>query len=193
MRSAKLWVLLGVMLAGSSPVFAQTNVNEEQGMKPYDSFHGGDLDSISMTNGGLALHIPLVSFPQRGSLDLSFSIYASSKQWRSRVNSVECNNPNDPNGCTPYWVPIIRGIEQPQFGTPGIEGAYVTSSLDWIPDNQCNVIPGNENNGNTVEYDWIAGITAPDGAVHSFGGGMSFNGTGCPTPPYRALDASGIL
>jgi RHS repeat-associated protein len=193
MRSAKLWVLLGVMLAGSFPALAQTNVNEEQGMKPYDSFHGGDLDSISMTNGGLALHIPLVSFPQRGNLDLSFSVYASSKQWRTRVNSVECNNPNDPNGCTPYWIPIVRGINQPQFGSVAVEGAYVTSSLDWIPDNECNVIPGNENNGNTVEYDWTAGITAPDGNVHSFGGGISFNGLGCPTPPYRALDASGIL
>jgi hypothetical protein len=45
---------------------AQTNVNEEQGMKRYDSWHGGDLDSVSMTNGGMVLHIPLVSFPQRG-------------------------------------------------------------------------------------------------------------------------------
>jgi len=74
MRSAKLWLLLGVVLAGSFPALGQTNVNEEQGMKPYDSFHGGDLDSISMTNGGLVLHIPLVSFPQRGNLDLSFSL-----------------------------------------------------------------------------------------------------------------------
>src|SRR5579864_2136152 len=145
MRSAKLWVLLGVVLAVGLPVLAQTNVNEEQGLKPYDAWHGGDLDSISMTSGGLSLHIPLLSFPQRGNLDLTFSIFASSKQWRTRVNSVECNNPNDPNGCTPYWIPIIRGLEQPQFGTPAVEGAYLTSSLDWLPDNECNVQPGNEN------------------------------------------------
>jgi len=63
MRSAKLWVLLGVVLAGSFPVLAQNNPNEEQGLKPYDSFHGGDLDSVSLTTGGLALHIPLASFP----------------------------------------------------------------------------------------------------------------------------------
>jgi hypothetical protein len=53
MRSAKLWVLATIILAVSVPAFAQTNVNEEQGMKPYDSWHGGDLDSISMTNRGL--------------------------------------------------------------------------------------------------------------------------------------------
>jgi hypothetical protein len=66
MRTAMLWMLLGVMLARSFPGLAQTNVNEEQGMKRYDSWHGGDLDSVSMTNGGMVLHIPLVSFPQRG-------------------------------------------------------------------------------------------------------------------------------
>jgi RHS repeat-associated protein len=190
MRSAKLWVLLGVMLAGSFSALAQTNVNEEQGMKPYDSWHGGDLDSISMTNGGMVLHIPLVSFPQRGNLDLSFSVYASSKSWQTRVNAVECANPNDPNGCTPQWVPIVRG-SQPQFGGVPAEGAYVTSSLDWIVDNECNVEPGNENNGNTATYNWSANVTGPDGSVHQFGSGSSTSS--CPGPPFRALDASGIL
>lgn len=74
MKSAKLWMFVAVLMMGIVPAFAQTNVNEEQGMKPYDSWHGGDLDSISMTNRGLVLHIPLVSFPQRGNLDLSFFI-----------------------------------------------------------------------------------------------------------------------
>lgn len=61
--------------------FCTNNPNEEQGLKPYDSWHGGDLDSVSMTTGGLALHVPLVSFPQRGNLDLSFMVRHSTKQW----------------------------------------------------------------------------------------------------------------
>ena len=77
MKSCKLWMLVAVILAGSASLFAQTNVNEEKGMKPYDSFHGGDLDSVSMTNGGMVLHIPLASYPQRGNLDLSFSVFAN--------------------------------------------------------------------------------------------------------------------
>jgi RHS repeat-associated protein len=190
MKSAKLWALLGVLLAGSVPVLAQTNVNEERGLKPYDSFQGGDLDSISMTNGGLVLHIPLVSFPQRGSLDLSFSVYANAKQWYLRVNPVECANQFDPNGCTPVWVPIRRGM-QPQFGGVPVEGAYVTSSLDWLPDNECNVDPGNPDNGFTATYNWSASISAPDGNAHQFGSGSSTSF--CPTPPYRALDATGIF
>lgn len=190
MKSAKLWMLLGVLLAGSFPVLAQTNVNEEQGMKPYDSFHGGDLDSVSMTNGGLVIHIPLVSFPQRGNLDLSFSVYANAKQWYLRVNPVECANQFDPNGCTPFWVPIVRG-SQPQFGAVPVQGAYVTSSLDWLPDNECNTTAGDPDNGILPTYNWSANVTAPDGSVHQFGSGTS--DSFCPTPPYRALDASGIF
>ena len=37
----------------SGSAFAQSNVNEVQGLKPHDSMHGGDLDSVSLTNGGL--------------------------------------------------------------------------------------------------------------------------------------------
>ena len=81
MNSKKLWFLLAVLLMGSISVLAQNNPNEEQGLKPYDSFLGGDLDSISMTSGGLSLHIPLASFPQRGNLDLSFMVTFSNKQW----------------------------------------------------------------------------------------------------------------
>jgi hypothetical protein len=112
MSATRLCFLILLTLAGNLLAPAQANVNEEQSLKRYDAWHGGDLDSISMTGGGLALHIPLLSFPQRGNLDLSFSIYRSSKQWRTRINSVECNNPNDSNGCTPYWIPIVHGIEQ---------------------------------------------------------------------------------
>src|SRR5258708_25546323 len=83
MKLSKLWlVILAIMLAGRIPVLAQRNPNEEQGLKPYDSWHGGDLDSVSLSNGGLVLHIPLASFPQRGNLDLSFMVRFSTKQWR---------------------------------------------------------------------------------------------------------------
>src|SRR5258708_17946722 len=70
------------VIFGSVQVWAQSNPNEEQGLKPYDSWHGGDLDSVSLSNGGLVLHIPLASFPQRGNLDLSFMVRFSTKQWR---------------------------------------------------------------------------------------------------------------
>src|SRR5258708_9410732 len=104
---------IALLTACILPAGAQNNPNEEQGLKPYDSWHGGDLDSVSMTNGGMVLHIPLVSYPQRGNLDLGFSVYSNTMQWNTRVNQVEGANPNDPNGCTPLWQPIQLS-KQPQ-------------------------------------------------------------------------------
>ena len=43
--------------------------------KPYGSYTGGAIDIVDLTAGNLMLNIPLVSFPQRGSLPpLSFSV-----------------------------------------------------------------------------------------------------------------------
>jgi len=43
---------------------AQDLAGLEQGIKPYGSYHGGDIDSISMVNGSLTLNIPIISYPQ---------------------------------------------------------------------------------------------------------------------------------
>src|SRR5258708_6667177 len=115
MKLTKL-VTLAIILAGSISVFAQSNVNEEQGLKPYDSWHGGDLDSVSLTNGGLNLHIPLLSYPQRGNLDLSFGLRYSTKHWQVKVTCTRGTHPV----CTYYW-----GIPR------GDPGTSVVSSVDW--------------------------------------------------------------
>jgi hypothetical protein len=44
------------------------------GEQPYQSYHGGDIGSINLSNGRLALNFPLLSYPQRGSLHLSFNL-----------------------------------------------------------------------------------------------------------------------
>jgi hypothetical protein len=69
----KIASFLLVIFTAILPVFAQTDVNLDQGMKPYGSYMGGKLDTVSLTNGNLMLHIPLVSYPQRGDrLSLGF-------------------------------------------------------------------------------------------------------------------------
>jgi hypothetical protein len=40
---------------------AQDLAGLEQGIKPYGSYEGGDIDSISLVNGSLTLHVPLIS------------------------------------------------------------------------------------------------------------------------------------
>jgi hypothetical protein len=47
----------------------------EVGMKPYGSFHGGDIDQVSLSSGKLILNIPLLSYPQRGGkIKLGFAL-----------------------------------------------------------------------------------------------------------------------
>ncbi|HEV3316153.1 MAG TPA: BPSL0067 family protein [Candidatus Angelobacter sp.] len=155
--------ILLVIIFFCIPGFAQTNVNEEQGLKPHDSLHGGDLDSVSLTSGGLVLHIPLASFPQRGSLDLSFSLRYSSKQWQA---SQRCSAGN-PDQCTPLgWGPSGRPAE-------------VASSLDWW----LQSAPGDGGNS------WLS-VMSPDGNSHSFGGSSN---PGVVNYPLRSLDASGLM
>ena len=47
----------------------------EQGFKPYGSFEGGNIDTVNLLNGHLNLHIPILSYPQRGDkLHLGFNV-----------------------------------------------------------------------------------------------------------------------
>jgi RHS repeat-associated protein len=98
----------------------------EIGFKPYGSYHGGDLDSVNLSNGFLNLHIPLVSYPQRG--DFSYTaqlLYNNSKGWSVLPN---CSNQNT---CNPVWQWKGKGIElslqSPDVFTAG-PGPYVNPS-----------------------------------------------------------------
>jgi RHS repeat-associated protein len=189
MRSARLWALLGVMLAGGFPVLAQTNVNEEQGMKPYDSFHGGDLDSVSMTNGGMTLHIPLLSYPQRGHLNLGYGLYSNTKQWN--LTQISCHDFGNGPECTYQMEPQVRGGQQlGRAGQPFVDGVYLSSSVGFELDNYCDIDQANQLQGLTI-YNWSYALIAPDGNGHSFGNGGG--ALGCPGYPLRSLDASGIV
>ncbi len=69
-------MLLGI---SSTSVHGQTlpptTSDDQQGMQPYQSYHGGDIDSINLSTGMLNLDVPFLSYPQRGSLHLSFNLY----------------------------------------------------------------------------------------------------------------------
>jgi hypothetical protein len=59
--SLKMWVVLAVLFAGIICAFGQAA--NEQGIKPYGSYHGGDIDSVNVSNGHLELRIPLLGHP----------------------------------------------------------------------------------------------------------------------------------
>jgi len=182
MNSKKLWFLMAIVLMGGVLALAQTNPDETQGLKPYDSWHGGDLDTVSLTNGGLVLHIPLLSYPQRGSVGLDFSLTYSSKQWTAMTKCV--NNTQGGQTCTSKWEPLPRGGRFPIANNPAnnyqLTGAFIASSTDWWIQGTANI----------SDPQFSGNVMSPDGNVHQLGtsyfsGGLQY--------PMRSLDASGLL
>ena len=72
------------------------------GLQPYQSYHGGDLDQVSLSNGNLHVRIPLISYPQRGGkLRLDYALEFNGKP--QTITSVCTPNPPDPPDCTYAW------------------------------------------------------------------------------------------
>jgi hypothetical protein len=95
-RSMPVLLLIALLIAFAQAAFSQTAATPEVGDNPYKSYSGGDIDHIQMQNGNLYLRIPLLSYPQLGKLDLSFSILANSTQIEELAS---CDESGD---CT-YW------------------------------------------------------------------------------------------
>lgn len=61
-----LILILGVVVLAPLSTPAQQDPPFELGLKPFGSYHGGNIDNINVMNGQLGLDIPLISYPQRG-------------------------------------------------------------------------------------------------------------------------------
>jgi hypothetical protein len=54
-----------VIVAGfGTPAVAQDIVGLGHGLKSYNSYHGGEINFVSMMNGSLGVQIPLISSPR---------------------------------------------------------------------------------------------------------------------------------
>jgi hypothetical protein len=69
MRSFRIFCLLlalPIFAFAAKSAHAQADPNFEIGLKPYGSYQMGNIDTVSLGNGSLAVDIPLLSYPQRG-------------------------------------------------------------------------------------------------------------------------------
>ncbi len=113
-RILQIALCMGLLTRGLT---AQTP-NLEQGFKPYGSYHGGDIDSVNLSNGNVTMHAPLVSYPQRGGkLGLSFSLVYNNKGWYVYSYTDHTVNP-----------PVIR--YKWKWGGTGVEPVW-NEEVDW--------------------------------------------------------------
>ena len=117
MKNRRLTLLSFVFLLLSAQTLrAQTSTTFDQGVNPYSSLHGGDIDSIVLSNGNLLLHVPLISYPQRGKLHLGFfAAYDNRKIVATKTG-------------TPTQETTVWGVQG--------HGVHVMSDLPWP-----NIIP----------------------------------------------------
>jgi hypothetical protein len=143
-RFALAVVSLAFLFGNPNHLRAQDNpTSGEQGLKPYGSFHGGDIDSISMANTKLNLHIPLVSYPQRGGkLHVGFTVTYTAPVYTPLVDGG--------TGKPPVWFASYSE------GLSGLSGTTVAIVPDFKPLVVCAP-------GNCPYYE----IYEPDGSVHA--------------------------
>src|SRR5579859_2944940 len=73
-------VLLTLVVASLS--WGQMPDIPDKGFRPFGSYQLSDIDSVNLTNGNLIVHVPIVSYPQRGNMPpLSLSVRYNNPRW----------------------------------------------------------------------------------------------------------------
>jgi RHS repeat-associated protein len=171
-RLRRLISLLGafatIFCLAVAPLWAQDTAGNEQGLKPYGTFHGGDIDEVSLANGNLSLKIPLISYPQRGGkIQAGFSLQYHNPQFRVVDTQQSTSKPF-------YWEGLYD-----YFYQGSIHGTAIDVQPDFNTVADCAVyFTGNQN---CEQY----GAWDPDGVVHQMGEVTSTK--------WVSLDATGFV
>src|ERR1051326_522571 len=166
--------------------FAQEPFDLQKGLTPYGSYNGGNLDSVNMLNGNVTLHIPLISFPQRGrTLDLNYSIYDNDKKF---IFNYVMSGPNVGGNWSLYSMGCCL--------FDGTAGAYITSNQGTTSGTLETQNIGNCQNPamspchNTIYNQWIMGR---DESIHYLGNFAYSNPQVSPNCSNTSLDFTGYV
>ena len=162
------------------PALSQQVADLEQGYKPYGSYHGGNIDQVSMTNGNLILRIPLTSFAQRGRISNDEILTYSAKNY---ATTQQCTQ-SAPGG------PIVKPSCTTTLTTNGPDFG---ATLHNVNDVVVTVSYPLASSGDQNLYNKLLTVESADGGNHQLGyvGSASTLGYGGSGSLYRALDGSG--
>src|SRR5579864_3044335 len=169
LRSFVPVLIMGLCLtAGVRNVQAQDPIFE-QGLKPFGSFQGGDIDNVNLLNGYVNLHIPLVSYPQRGGkLHLDLYLNFAAQMFLTVRDTCESGT----NDC--YYFTYTK------------DGIGVGNDFQFFLSRNCTA-PASTST-----------VNGPDGSTHLIGGWstLSSDGTGYGAPhnttnPVQGCGAGG--
>jgi RHS repeat-associated protein len=138
---------------------AQSGPSLQTGLTAYQSSQGGDIDQINTGNGNLFVHIPLLSYPQRGAaLKLDFSLVSNNKN---------------------FTVNYPDGGEEGAWTTNLYYVGHLGSSFALVDDQSILLIVTSQ--GRCGETTWSYTAQTGDGSNHYLGTGGSLS-TDCHEP-----------
>src|SRR5215467_10376869 len=162
MRSGRVLFFSAIILF-SVFALAQVSPDLDQGMKPYGSYHGGNLDHISMSNGNLFFHADLLSYSQRGG-ELAYPIELQYNNENFNQFQYTCPAGTPANQCPVYLV-----FGPPWTWTNVNRGNSVTIGVETPP----SVIPAGAriNTGLSMNsqpiYVQLYSVLTSDGSLHT--------------------------
>jgi RHS repeat-associated protein len=183
MKSGKLLVFCAIILAASAVMLGQPSPDLEQGLKPYGSYHGGAIDTVSLSNGNLFLHAALLSYSQRGG-ELAYPIVL---QYNNKNFSFFQIQPGCPKCTTQLYAVFAADPGDPSSSlgagvSVGFEGPLAGVLSD--------VNAGLSLNGAPLSVN-VYSVQSPDGAQHQLvntGNGMAAtDGSGFYSDPSGSL------
>ena len=118
------------ILGGAMTCPAQTNPNLENGIRPFGSYDGSDIDQVNLQTGGLSLRIPLFSYPERGDQRVSVVLMFGGRAWRNWEYGCAGTADYNPDTCKGKWKMGINAAGQTMQS--GQLGMYITID-DGIP------------------------------------------------------------
>src|SRR5437016_5666651 len=162
-------------LAGVS-AYAQVQPNIEGGMHAFGSYHGGEVDAVSLSNGNVLYKIPLLSYPQRGGrLGIEYFLAGNAKKWQVALHETAASNGGV--NSTYYWTAInVNTVD-----------AYGISSSLTVEVRRTRTVSLDPVSGQQIEGDFDYRVVMPDGATHLLFGPLDDAGT-----MFKSYDISGF-
>jgi len=222
--SCPFLLLCLLIFVGTSPSFAQTppppTADDEMGLQPFQSYHGGNIDAIGLSTGTLSLEVPFLSYPQRGNVHVSFNLYYNNQPQHVAKFCPPSGNgalvlTDSSGGSSSNDGESSEGSAQPATGGQCQMLWGYSPSLSLLPVEKGDVFVGSAQSvafggtNATVTYDsgksdqftvnyTVWNIQTADGAKHEVGNQGTTTQTGTApelymvgSGPWEAVDATG--
>lgn len=177
------WPIVFLIFAIIHPQSSSAQTSPEvMDVRPYAPLHGTDLETVSLMNGTLSVHIPVWSIPQRGKVKLDFTLAYHDISYSQNANCERLTRP--PTQCTaPPCPPPSMAACGVSWGLAGsVEGPYDQFGIHIAASTDVGLYLQYGDVNNTITGIWFQ-LRTPDGGSHKL--------TATSAGDWRAADGTG--